>query len=35
VTLRQRGCARQDERADVTPGNGIDGFKLVYDCARK
>ncbi len=35
VSLRRRGCPKQDDRADVAPGTGVDGFKLIYDCGRK
>jgi Carboxypeptidase regulatory-like domain len=33
VTLRRAGCKKEDRRADVTPGPGVDGFKFAYDCA--
>jgi hypothetical protein len=35
ATLRRRGCPKQDQRVDVTPGGGIDGFKLILECAKK
>jgi carboxypeptidase family protein len=35
VTLKRRGCPKQEERADVAGGEGIDGFKLVSDCAKQ
>jgi hypothetical protein len=35
VTLRRRGCPKQEQRVEVTPGGGIDGFKLVLECAKK
>jgi Carboxypeptidase regulatory-like domain len=35
LTLGRKGCHKQDERIDVTPGRGIDGFKLVSDCAKR
>lgn len=35
LTLRKRGCHKQDERVDVAPGGGIDGFKLVLNCAKR
>ncbi len=36
VTLKRHGCPKQDERSDVAPGaEGIDGFKMVFDCAKK
>ena len=34
ITLRRRGCPKQDERVDVAPGGGIDGFKFVFTCAK-
>jgi hypothetical protein len=34
VTLKRHGCHDQQERADVAPGEGVDGFKLVSDCPR-
>lgn len=33
VTLQTRGCKKEDRRAEVTPGPGVDGFKFTYDCA--
>ena len=33
VTLRTRGCKKEERRADVAPGPGVDGFKFTYDCA--
>ncbi|HET7101592.1 MAG TPA: hypothetical protein VFJ52_10615, partial [Terriglobia bacterium] len=33
VTLQTRGCKKEDRRADVAPGAGVDGFKFAYDCA--
>lgn len=35
ATLRRRGCPKQEQRVDVTPGGGIDAFKLVLECAKK
>ena len=35
VTLKRRGCAPQDQRAEVATGDGIDAFKLVTDCAAR
>ncbi|HET7842391.1 MAG TPA: carboxypeptidase-like regulatory domain-containing protein, partial [Terriglobia bacterium] len=35
VTLARKGCAKKDERVEVAPGAGIDGFKLVFDCSKK
>ncbi len=35
VSLKKHGCAEQVERADVDPGGGTDGFKFVYECAKK
>ncbi len=35
VSLKKHGCAEQVERADVAPGGGTDGFKFVYECAKK
>ena len=35
VTLKRRGCARQDSRMDVAPGPGVDAFKLGLDCGAK
>lgn len=35
VSLKQRGCAEQVDRADVTPGAGVENFKFVFDCAKK
>ena len=35
VTLKRRGCASQALRLEVTPGDGIDAFKLVTDCASR
>jgi len=35
VTLRRKGCPKQDERLDVAPGSGVDGFKIVFQCAKR
>jgi hypothetical protein len=35
VTLKRHGCHEQQERADVAPGEGVDGFKVVSDCPKK
>jgi hypothetical protein len=35
VTLKRRGCPKQDERADVAAGGGIDGFEYTLGCAKK
>jgi hypothetical protein len=35
VTLKRRGCPKQDERADVAAGPGIDGFQYTFECAKK
>ncbi len=35
ATLKRRGCPNQDERVDVEAGGGIDGFKLISECARR
>ena len=32
LTLRQRGCPKQEQRLDVRAGSGIDDFKLTLDC---
>ncbi|TAM80063.1 MAG: carboxypeptidase regulatory-like domain-containing protein [Acidobacteria bacterium] len=33
VTLQTAGCKKQERRADVVPGPGVDGFKFTYDCS--
>ena len=33
VTLKRRGCRKEEQRVDVTAGGGIDGFKLTLDCS--
>ena len=35
LSLNRRGCVQQVERADVTPGVGVDNFKFVFDCEKK
>jgi hypothetical protein len=35
VTLKRRGCPKQEERADVAAGAGIDGFEYTFECAKK
>jgi hypothetical protein len=35
LSLKQHGCQEQVERADVSPGGGVDGFRYVLDCVRK
>lgn len=35
VTLKRKGCPKQEERLDVAQGPGIDGFKLVSECSKK
>jgi hypothetical protein len=35
VTLKRRGCPKQDERADVAAGEGIDGFAYTLECTKK
>jgi hypothetical protein len=32
LTLRQRGCPKEEQRVDVRRGGGIDDFKLVLEC---
>ena len=32
LTLRQRGCPKQEQRLDVRPGSGIDDFRLTLEC---
>jgi hypothetical protein len=32
LTLRQRGCPKEEQRVDVKRGSGIDDFKLVLQC---
>jgi hypothetical protein len=35
VTLKRRRCPKQEERADVAAGEGIDGFEFTLECAKK
>ena len=35
ATLKHKGCSKDDERVDVAPGAGIDGFKLVMECRKR
>lgn len=35
VTLRRHGCKDEQRQADVSQGPGVDGFKFVFDCAKK
>lgn len=35
VTMKMKGCKKQDERVEVAPGTGIDGFRLDLDCGKK
>lgn len=35
LTLKRRGCPKQEERVDVATGSGVDGFKIVSECAKK
>ena len=35
VTLKRRGCPPQVQRVEVLPGDEIDAFKLVTDCAAR
>ncbi len=35
VTLKHAGCKKQEERADVAPGPGLDAFRFVFNCSRK
>jgi len=32
LTIKRRHCPKQEERADVAEGNGIDGFKFTLEC---
>jgi hypothetical protein len=32
LTLRQRGCPKEEQRVDVRRGSGMDEFKLVLEC---
>jgi len=35
VTLKHHGCPKQDERADVSAGGGIEGFAYTFQCAKQ
>lgn len=35
ISLNRKGCAEDDERADVAPGSGVDAFSFTYDCEKK
>lgn len=35
VTLKRKGCPRQDERADVLAGGGVEGFEYTFGCQKK
>jgi hypothetical protein len=35
VTLKRHGCPKQEERADVAAGEGIDGFEYTLECTKK
>lgn len=35
VTLRRRRCPKQEDRMDVTPASGVDGFRLVFACSEE
>ena len=35
VTMKRRGCPKEEHRADVAAGGGVDGFKLVFECVKK
>jgi len=35
LTLKRRGCPKQEERADVATGSGVDGIKMIFECAKK
>jgi hypothetical protein len=35
LSLKQHGCQEQSERADVSAGVGVDGFRYVVDCVKK
>lgn len=35
VTVKSRGCPKEEHRVDVAPGGGIDGFRLMLECAKK
>ena len=35
LSLKRHGCAEQVDRADVTPGVGVENFKFIFDCVKK
>jgi len=35
VTLKRRRCPKQDERADVAAGEGVDDFKFTFECSKR
>lgn len=35
VSLHFRGCADQSERFDVSPGVGVDCFRVIFSCEKK
>jgi hypothetical protein len=35
LTLKRRKCPKQEERADVAAGEGVDDFKFVFGCSKE
>ncbi len=35
LTLKRHGCPKEEQRLDVAASDGIDAFKLAFECARK
>ncbi len=35
LTLKRRGCPKEQQRADVAEGDGIDGFNFAIECSKK
>lgn len=35
VTLKRRGCPKEEHRVDLAAGGGIDGFSLVFECTPR
>jgi len=35
ATLKRHGCPKQEERADVATGEGIDAFEFTLECTKK
>lgn len=35
VTVKRKGCPKEEERMDIAPGGGVDGFKIVSECTKK